>query len=186
MNWIVFAITAYVALALEVALEPLLVLPGPTGVTPSLVLVLAVYIGLMAPGAVVPWALLVLGILADLLPGPIQGATLLGPTALAYLVGAFALLQLRTLVFRESIITMAALTFGAGIFIQLTIIAILTMRGLPFLTAQPVPEWDAATQLVQRFFALLYSAAVALPLGAVLIKSTPLWGFPTRGRSRGD
>lgn len=182
MNWLVFGLAAYFTLALEVGLRTLLAVPGPDGVAPSLLLVLAIYIGLMAPSHVVPWAMLALGVLVDLRPGTAPELTLIGPAALGYLAGAGVILHLRSLVFRESVVTLTALVFATGLFIQLVIVALYTARGLPMLTGQPVEGWRAADQLVHRFFVLLYSTAVAIPLGAALLRTTPIWGFTGRGR----
>lgn len=182
MNWLVFALAAYVMLALETGLRTLLGVSGLAGAYPSFVLILAVYIGLVAPSHVVPWAMLALGLLVDLQAGPVPEAAIIGPAALGYLFGAYVVLQLRVLVFRESVITLAALVFATGIFVQLVIVGLYTMRGLPWLTAQPVEGWSAADQLVHRFFVLLYTAIAAVPIGALLLRTTPLWGLPNRGR----
>ncbi|MFW6059676.1 MAG: hypothetical protein ACODAQ_05810 [Phycisphaeraceae bacterium] len=182
MNWLVFALAAYVMVALETGLRALLGVSGPDGAYPSFMLILAVYVALLAPAQVVPWALLVLGVLVDLQMGPVPEAAILGPAALGYLFGAYVMLQLRVLVFRESVITLAALVFATGIFVQLVIVGLYTMRGLPWLTAQPIEGWGAADQLVRRFFILLYTTVVALPVGALLLRTTPIWGFPNRGR----
>jgi len=148
MNWIVFALAAYVMLALEVGLRTLLGIPGPDGVSPSFVLVLAVYIGMMAPAHVVPWAMLILGVLVDLRPGAAPDVTIVGPMALGYLVGAYVVLQLRGLVFRESVLALSALVFAGGLFVQLVAVGLLTMRGLPWPTGQPIEGWNAPDQLV--------------------------------------
>ena len=182
MNWLVFALVAYLMLALEAGLRTLLGIAGPDGAYPSFILILAVYVGLLAPSQVVPWAMLVLGLLTDLQAGPVPEAAIIGPAALGYLLGAYVIMQLRLLVFRESVITLAALILATGIFIQLVVVGLYTMRGLPWLTAEPIAGWSAADQLVRRFFILLYSTAVAVPIGALLLRSTPLWGFPSRGR----
>ena len=183
MNWLIFAIVTYVMLILEVGLRTLLGLPGPAGVHPSFLLVLGVYVALMAPAQVVPWVMLVLGVLVDLGPGPSPEMTIVGPAALGYLVGGYVVLQLRSLVFRESVITLAALVFAAGIFVQLVVVVLYTARGLPWLTAQPMPGWNAADQLVHRFFQLLYTTALAVPLGALLLRTSVIWGFTPRGRA---
>lgn len=180
MRWLIFSIFAYAMLAAQVGLRSLV---SVGGVSPQFLLILAVYVGLMAPSAVVPWALLVLGLLVDLAPGNAHGLSLVGPAALGYLAGAYAVLQLRTLVFRQSVITLTALVLVAGVFVHLVIVALLTVRGVPWPLGEPVPGWSAADQLVQRFLSLLYTAVWAMPVGVVLFRTTPLWGFA--GKSRG-
>jgi hypothetical protein len=169
MNWLVFAITSYIFLLMQNGLTSLMGIPDALGVSPDFLLILAVYIGLLAPTRTVAWGMLSLGILANLLPGPIDADPVLGPVALGYLAGAFAVLQLRTLVFRESVVSLAIMVFVVGIFIQLVTVALYTARGLPFLLADPIPNWSASDQLVHRFLELLYSALIAIPLGYLLI-----------------
>jgi cell shape-determining protein MreD len=177
MNWPVFALFAYVAAALDLGLGSL-----PVVGEASFILILAVFVGLNAPGSVVAWALLILGLLVDLQPGPVHGAVLLGPGALGFLAGAYAVLQLRTLLFRESVMTLAVMVLAVGVFVQLVMVALLTMRGLPMI-AEPIAGWNAADQLAHRFMQLLYTAALSVPVGWVLIRSRPLWGFAGKGRA---
>jgi len=177
MNWLVFAITSYIFLLLQVGLTPLLGIPDARGVSPDFLLILAVYIGLLAPTKTVAWGMLTLGILANLLPGPEPTGPILGPEALGYLAGAFAILQLRTLVFRESVLSLVIMVFVVGIFIQLVTVALYTGRGLPFLLGSPIPHWSASDQLVHRFLELLYSVVIAIPLGIVLIRLKPAFNF---------
>jgi len=176
MNWLIFAIAAYLAYALDTGLRVLL---SSGGVSPSFLLILAVYLGLLAPHRTVIWSYLVLGILTDLQGVYTAEHTVLGPAALGYLVGAYAVLQLRGMVFRESIITVSVLSFAAGIFIHLTMLAILKFRAL--VTGEPM-MLSAADALVQGFLHLLYTAAAAVPVGFILLRTTPMWGFPGKVR----
>ncbi len=178
MNWLVFTITAYIFLLLQVGLTSLMGIPDAQGVSPNFLLILAVYIGLLAPTKTVAWGMLALGLLSNLLPG----RPVLGPEALGYLAGAFAILQLRTLVFRESVVSLVIMVFVVGIFIQLVTVALYTARGLPFLLGDPIPAWNATDQLFRRFLELLYSAAIAIPLGFILIRLNTAFRFTTSAR----
>lgn len=179
MNWIAFVITAYLGLALQEGLSDLWVI-GPA--VPSLLLVLAVFIGLTAPGITVGWAMLILGVLVDVTTpwiGPDQQVvTVIGPAAIGYLVGAYAVVQLRAMVFRESVLTLAVMTFVVGLFIQLTIVFLLAVHGP--ISGDALPGFSAADQLVMRFLSLLYTALAAVPVGWLLIKLSPLFGFATK------
>jgi hypothetical protein len=177
MNWLVFTITAYIFLLFQVGLTSLMGIPDASGVLPNFLLILAVYIGLLAPANTVAWGMLSLGILSNLLAGPIAAGPILGPEALGYLAGAFAVLQLRTLVFRESVVSLVILVFVVGIFIELVTVALYTGRGLPFFLADPVPAWSATDQLFDRFLGLIYSAVTAIPLGLVLIRLRRSFNF---------
>lgn len=181
MNWLVFALITFAALVLETGLRTLFAL-GP-GVTPSFLLVIAVFIGLLAQPGVVVWSMLVLGVLTDIQGGPVAGGVIIGPAALGYLAGAYAVLQLRTLVFRESVFTLAVMTFVVGVFVQLVVVAMFTIRGLPIVPAEAIQGWSAAEQLVHRFLELLYSAVAAVPIGLVLFRFAGLWGFHHTPRS---
>ena len=181
MNWIVFAIAAYLFIALEVGLRPLFL---ASEVEPSFVLILAVYIGLMAPSQALVWAFLILGALLDLAAGPISGVYILGPSALGYLVGSCAIIQFRGLVFRESLFSLAVMTIVAGIFIHLTIVFIYTFRGFGVITGEPVAQWSATGQLFNRLLELFYTAALAFPVGWLLYKTTPIWDFPGKKNKR--
>lgn len=184
MRWSVFFIFAYVFLAVEAGLDRLLAYGG---VSPSFLLVLGVFVGLSAPKMTVVWSMLILGLLTDLTHdytmADQQILWLIGPATLGYLCGALVVLQLRALVVRESAIALAVMVFVVGVFVYLVVVAMLTLRGLPWPTANPIADWSAADELAQGFFKLLYSAILALPLGLVLTKTEPLLAF-LPGKSR--
>jgi len=184
MNWLVFAITSYLFLLLQTGLKPLLGIPDAMGASPNFLLILAVFIGLSAQTKTVAWGMLTLGILANLIPGPEPTGTILGPVALGYLAGAFAILQLRTLVFRESVISLAIMVFFVGIIVELVTVMLYTGRGLPLFLNQPIPNWSAIDELFQRFWELLYSAVAAVPLGLILLRLRT--GFNFTGITRGE
>ncbi|MEX0884814.1 MAG: hypothetical protein WD009_00100 [Phycisphaeraceae bacterium] len=179
MNWLVFLLLAYAAAALESGLRGLLVI-GST--TPSFLIVLAVYVGLLAPASVVPWAWLVLGVVADLQPGPLAEGPIVGPMALGYLVGGVLVLQLRKLLFRESALALVACVLAAGAAAHLVAVALLTARGWGWILAEPIAGFSPADQLATRALDLVYSALLALPVGLVLLRTTKIWGFASRGR----
>ena len=186
MSWIVFLICAYLMLAMDRGFDLLLAFDG---VGPSFTLVLAAFVSLSARPAAVPWALLVLGLLQDL-SQPYKlglGADLLliGPHCLGYLAGGFVGLQMRGLVARNSPMSIAVAVVAVGAFVHLVAVALLTLRGLSILNIEPIVEWSAANELLRRFFVVLYTAIVAVPAGALLIRSGPLWGFAAIKRHMG-
>jgi len=182
MNWLVFAIVSYLFLLMQVGLTPLFGVFDAQGASPNFLLILAVFIGLSAQSKTVAWGMLTLGILANLIPGPEPTGTILGPVALGYLAGAFAILQLRTLVFRESVVSLSIMVFLVGIIIQLVIVMLYTGRGLPLLLNEPIPNWNAIDELFQRFWELLYSAIAAVPLGFILIRLQRIFNFTPNPR----
>lgn len=179
MNWLAFTAAAYIAYALQGGLAPLWTLGG---VTPNLLLVLMIFVGLQAPRPVTLVAALLLGLLMDLRPSPLPGgAALIGPHALGFLVGGYATLQLRSLLFRGSVISLVVMTLLVGGFTALTEVLLYSLRGLPLLAGEPMP-WRPLTQLLIRGQGLLYTAAVAVPAGLLLNATRKYWGFTSRTR----
>ena len=190
MRWTTFVIMTYITLAIQEGLRTLLMF---NEVSPSLVMILMVFIALHAPRSKAAWAALMLGLLTDLKPlplaDPLTDLTVIGPGCLGYLAATSVVLQLRAMVFRESAMSLAALVLLAGVFAHLVIVALLTMRGLPWPLGEPIQGWNVADQLVERFLEVLYTAIWALPMGVVLNRLIPLWDFvlvtPSRRRPAG-
>lgn len=185
MRWPVFAFFAFVFLVVDDGLRTLFAI-GYT--RPSFLLILMVYVALWAPSSVGGWAAIILGLLTDL-TSPIYGVgqtndvALIGPASLGYLTGAYVTYQVRGMVFRDSSLAMGVLVAVSGAFVHLVIMAILTLRGLPWPLGEPIHGWSAADQLVVRFFDLLYTAVLAVPVGYGLIRLKWLWGFAPPGGS---
>ncbi len=179
MNWLVFTLAAYLVYALQGGLAPLWTVGG---ITPNLLLVLMIFVGLHTPRPVALIAALILGLLMDLRPGPLpEGGVLVGPHTLGFLIGGYATLQLRNLLFRGSVITLVLMTLLVGIFTTLTEVLLYSLRGLPMLADEPTP-WRALPQLLVRGQGLLYTAALALPVGLLLNLTQKRWGFTARTR----
>ncbi|MBI1368913.1 MAG: hypothetical protein GC162_09705 [Planctomycetes bacterium] len=178
MRWWVFAIFAYLLLGIEVSVSDVLSIPTKFGpVVPHFMLILAVFVGLAAPTGVVLASSLIIGGLIDLtttwpLPGD-HGLTLLGPHALAYLVGGYVLLQVRPMLFREHPLTVAAMMLVAGVAVELIVVAVFTIRAW----YEPLAGWSATSELVIRAIGLFYSAFVGFILAIPLCRLTPLFGF---------
>jgi len=180
MRWTVFFIFAYLALIMQVGMEKLLAF-GEDRVTPSFLLILGVYIGMAAPPMTTAWALFILGLFADLtrhyLTGDDQVVWLIGPGALGMLAGAVVVVQLRVMMYRNSIIAMALMVFVVGIFSNLVSIAMVTSRGLAWAPTDGIAMWNAADELVRQFHEVVYTTIVAIPIGAILLRLLPLWRF---------
>lgn len=177
MRWMILAIFMYVCLAIEQGLSVVLEQPGRYSFAPSLLLVLAVYVGMFAPTMMVCWTWLAVGLLYDvthpiMLPGAMSDAAIIGPGALAYLLGAFAMLQLRGVVYRGSPLSIAIFSFVTGIFVHLALVLIFAMRSVSFLIfpGETIVGWSWSAELVGRFFSLLTTFAVAVPVGWLLLR----------------
>src|SRR3954462_9918974 len=101
MNWMLFAVLAWVFLGLEKGLRDALGL-GSTGIAPSFVFALLTFVAMSAPRTIVIWAAIVLGILMDLVfEVPLRQfggtVTMLGPHALAYALASQLIISMRGL-----------------------------------------------------------------------------------------
>lgn len=179
MNSLVFLITAYTALLLEVALRPWLEVGT---VAPSFLLVVMVFVALSASSTAALGAALFLGVVADVLVRPYPDATILGPMAAGYFVGAYVVLQLRGMLFRNSVWTVVAMTLAAGVFVELVAVSLVSLRGVGFLAGDPAPGWRALRELRGRFEALGYSLLLAAPVGLALLRTRKWWSFGAGGR----
>ncbi len=178
MNWLTFTILAYLSYALQLLVSARWPTPGHE---PMLLLILLVFIALQAPAIAVGWSALLLGLLVDIMLQQHETG-LIGPWALGFLAAGYALVQLRNLLFRDSMFTIAIMTLVAGVFALLVATTLHAMRqNITLLGNEPVANFKAADQLVHGFIVLLYSAVVAIPAGYLLLRSRPLWGFSQRG-----
>lgn len=179
MNWVVFAIFAYLTLALQQGLMPLLEMRvGQEHITPQLVLILAAYVGLFAPRAATIGAWVVLGLLVDLTSGyelldGKQQLTLIGPYTLGYLAGGYVVWQFRNMVYRRHPLSMGFLVVFCGVAVELVVVLIMTVRQ----TYDPLLDWSALPQLGLRGLALLYSGAVGAILAIGLLRLVALFRF---------
>ncbi|MCC7407726.1 MAG: hypothetical protein IT442_06615 [Phycisphaeraceae bacterium] len=177
MRWPIFFVFLYLTLGLDLGLRGLWQVHGAT---PSLMLILVVYIGLSAPPLAVGWAAILAGILIDLgriAPGDGMPLDVVGPAALGMFLAGYAAIQLRGLVLRQSAITLAVTVFFAGLMAHLLTVTLLAVRGWPISPATAVAGWSSAEQLLGRFLDLIYTCLVALPAAKLLFKTDPLWGF---------
>ncbi|TVQ30897.1 MAG: hypothetical protein EA376_11580 [Phycisphaeraceae bacterium] len=177
MSWIAFALTAWILFGLELGLKDALQL-GASGVAPSFVMVLLVIVSLHAPRLTALWAALIIGVGLDL-TAPLVSAsgletiTLVGPKALGCLVSAYAILTMRTLVMRRNIFTIALLSLIAVSLLE--IVAVFAYVSRSWFDSRL--EITAGATLVAGLGAAVYTAILALPLGAALQSAMPIFGF---------
>ena len=190
MRWPVFLIFAYIALALETGVSGRLG-PGTLGgVSPSFVVLLVVFISLFAPRATALWACWLLGVLMDLSApcarSGLGGVFLIGPYALGYVFGCVLILQLRALVFRKRVLTFALLTFICMLAISLVVVGVFAIRTWYAESPRPVYfETTAMHELLRRFGMSVYTSLLAIPLGWLLVRCHPVWGFASPLQHRG-
>lgn len=179
-------LSAYVLLGLEQGISAALAQPGTYHASPGLLLILAVFVGLWAPGALVVWTWLLLGVLYDL-SHPVMtqqalaqmDAAIIGPGAAAFLLGAGIILRLRPMVYRNSWVSIALFTFIAGLVVHLVIVLIYALRGVGFFPfpGESLTQWSWSGELVSRFISLVMTALLAVPIGWTLLRLCEVFGF---------
>ncbi|MFK7759848.1 MAG: rod shape-determining protein MreD [Phycisphaerales bacterium] len=183
MNWFVLLFVAWICFGLEMALLPVFD-AGASGVSPSVVLPLLVFVALYAPRKHALWCAVVLGISMDLLTpishdngGPV---TLLGPYALGYLLAAQFIFSVRAMVVRRNPLTIAFLSVLASLIAEILVVAIITMR---YVAGDNI-AWDAGDALIDHTMSSLYTGIVALFLSFLFFALTPAFGFHTSVATR--
>lgn len=183
MNWISFALFAWLCFGLELGLRGAFQLSG-TDIGPSFVVPLMVYVALSAPPRVASWAAILLGLILDLtwmLPRTDGGqAHIVGPHAIAMLVAAQLVIASRGLVIRRHILTITVLSMLAAAVMQIVMVSFLTARSLG---GDPI-QWDGAAQLGGRLLSSLFTGGSAFVLAFGLRYCDRLLGFPTDRHTR--
>jgi cell shape-determining protein MreD len=161
MSWGVYAIVLWFVLGIDVGLRSVLRV-GDSGIAPSFVLPLIVFVSLYAPGRAAMIASLIAGLIIDLtspvvLPGGTSTILLPGPNALGMLLACQLVLGARGLVFLNSPITLIVLTPLAGAVWQIAVTAVFGAREL----YDPI-GFSAGTMLVDGLVRSAYSALPAL------------------------
>jgi hypothetical protein len=182
MNWIIFGVLTWVALALELGLRDALEL-GQTGIGPHPAMVLAIFVAMWAPPRTAYAAALILGAGLDLVHWQATSAgtsvVVLGPNALGALLGAYAVVTARPLLMRRNVMALVVLTAVATALAQLLATTLLTVRAVHDI----VIIGSAIDELGRRLGSALYTGVLALPLGFVLMLIQPALRFTPETRT---
>lgn len=183
MRWPVFAIFAFVFVVAQLSFRNVLRLEKLGGISPDLVACLAVFISLFASRNSALWACWILGLVMDLAPQAYESPLpIVGPNALGYVAGSALVLHLRTMVFRRRAVTIAFLTL---LFLILAGIVGVVFLILASITGhQGVLPHGPVRELGSRTATAVYSAIVALLVGAVLSQTVGFWSFQQGGARR--
>lgn len=176
MNWIVFAIVAWIFLGFESGFRETLQV-GQTNIAPSFVLVLLVFVSLWARPLHAMWAAFLLGASLDMLNQvPTRGGetiSILGPWALGCMLASYTVLNFRVMMFRRNPLTIAFLCAIGGGIAGVVALAFVALRGY-YDDLVTVP---ASSSLFQHAASSVYTGALALLLGPVLNWIGPWMGF---------
>ncbi|HMN95912.1 MAG TPA: hypothetical protein PKC43_09980 [Phycisphaerales bacterium] len=182
MRWSVFLVAALLVTALDGSLMGLF---SVGGTAPSLAPLLVVFVAMHAPRPTAMWAGMLVGLLADLstplVDGTLRPIHLIGPAALGYLFAVNLVLPLRSMVLRRNPLTLVVLVALASFGCGLVITAIWTARSLLGESIDPFGGRSAAGELALVSLRGALSGAAALPMGWLLMKSAPIWGFQSGG-----
>lgn len=182
MRWSVFAVAGFLAVVIQLSLRNALTLHELWGISPDVTACVVVFIALFAQRSAALWGAWMIGTLLDLAPQSSgTSAHVVGIYALGYTAGAYAILQMRTMVFRRRAITIGFLTVVCVLASSLIAVMLLAIRSWYPGELHYAPLAD----LGRRVLIALYSGIVAIPLGWLLGFTLPLWGFQSGGPRRG-
>ncbi len=177
MNWIAFAIAAWIALGAELGLKPALAL-GQSHIAPSFAMILLAYIAMWAPPAVIYPAALIIGAVLDLthppaVVGGMGSVVVIGPYALGCLTGAYAAVTARGVLIKQNPLAFAFIALVLTLVANAVVVTLLRVRA----------SYDDlmvgfSHEIGVRLWSALYTAALALLLGPLLRLLIPIFGFP--------
>jgi hypothetical protein len=183
MRWSVYAIAVLFAAALDASVGGLFSVGELRGQFLPAVVVFAL---LSAPRRLGVRIALLGGLVADLLSPvvlPTQEVLIVpGPRALGFALGAIAVIQLRSLLYRQNPLAGAAATFVFSLLAAVTFVFVFSIR-TQFLDGG-APWWpgSGAGEVWRRFLGAIGDALLALPVLWLLGKTRLLWAFTTSTR----
>ena len=127
------------------------------------------------------WAAWLVGLILDLVTDFSQGTgrvgPIIGPFALGYPFAAYILLQIRSMLFRRSALSHAVV---AVLFVSAAHLFACFVYAAHGLYPNETIGWAQGGVLAEgwrRFGSAIYTGLITLPLGRLLVISTPIWSF---------
>jgi len=167
VNWLVFAIAAWATFGLEFGLRDALQL-GEMNLSPHFAVILLVFVAMWASPGIALTASVLIGLGLDLFyqlklddGGDL---VVVGPHALGCLLAGYAVVNMRALMFRKNVLSIAFLSLVATALMQVVVTALLTARA----SYDPLVFGPAIAELGQRLGSAAYTGLVAFPVGVVL------------------
>lgn len=189
MRLVVFLVAAVGAVVLDVSFLDGLAPDEARLIRPSLSAVVAVFLALTAPRMTALWAGFALGLLLDL-SWPVLGPErrvlyLVGPYTLGYVAATWLAVRSRPVLFRQRALTIGVVTVGFVLVVHLVVVTLYLVRSLHPAGGVSWTDVSMGRSLGARVLCAFYSGIVAVPVGWLLVKSLPLWGFQSTAAHSG-
>ena len=175
MNWVTVLIAGYLLTGIDLGLREGVQL-WPTHIAPSLVIPFVVYVALFAPHTAALWTGLLIGMVVDLSTprGPADALTIVvGPHALGFLVAAYFVITVRSMVIRRNPLTLGAVSALAAAIAYLIAIVLLQIRSW---CGDPI-NFSLGDEILQRLGSALATGISGMALSVVLFPMFPVFGF---------
>ncbi|MEM1166240.1 MAG: hypothetical protein AAGI30_08105 [Planctomycetota bacterium] len=174
MNWLAFVLALWIVGGVDWGLRASLELQE-SGVAPSLIVVYVTFVCLYVEAR---WAWLVgvigglvIDLLRDVGTGSDETVVVVGPAAIGGLLAASFVVNVRGLVYRKNVATIAVLSTVSGVLVHLTAAFALFLRSVYDVVEAP------AGQLPVALGSALYTGVAGVVLGVVLLAFRRMFGF---------
>lgn len=179
MNWLLFIVLAYLAVAVQLGLSGLLQIGTRFGaIQPRLELILLAAAAMAGATRPVITACVMLGLAVDLVTTHAGGAIVVGPYTLGFTAAGIVVLQLRLALMGGHPLSIALSVFTAGLTVALVAAGIWTVRAA--MLGHPA-DYSGLTDLTDRLLGSIYTAVIALPLAWPLRRLLPALGGGSPG-----
>lgn len=183
MRWSVYAVAILIAASLDASVGSLFAVGELRGQFLPAVVVFAL---LAAPRKLGVRIAMLGGLVADLLSPvvlPTQEVLIVpGPRALGFALGALAVIQLRSLLYRQNPLAGSAATFVFSLLAAVAFVFIFSIRSLVLDGGAPWWPGSGAGEVWRRFLGAIGDGILALPTLWLLGKTRSIWAFTTATR----
>jgi cell shape-determining protein MreD len=183
MRWSVYAVAILIAASLDASVGSLFAVGELRGQFLPAVVVFAL---LAAPRKFGVRIAMLGGLVADLLSPvvlPTQEVLIVpGPRALGFALGALAVIQLRSLLYRQNPLAGSAATFVFSLLAAVVFVFVFSIRSLVLDGCAPWWPGSGSGEVWRRFLGAIGDGILALPTLWLLGKTRSIWAFTTATR----
>jgi cell shape-determining protein MreD len=183
MRWSVYAVAILIAASLDASVGSLFAVGELRGQFLPAVVVFAL---LAAPRKFGVRIAMLGGLVADLLSPvvlPTQEVLIVpGPRALGFALGALAVIQLRSLLYRQNPLAGSAATFVFSLLAAVVFVFVFSIRSLVLDGGAPWWPGSGSGEVWRRFLGAIGDGILALPTLWLLGKTRSIWAFTTATR----